>query len=110
MAEKLNYAFMSHSKDLNPKDRLRSIDNDSLNEQESLRYKQDTHYRSIFSWWVIVVVSVWVITTIVISFLEGFGIICLPTTAFATLLATTTANILGLAYIVLKGMFPSNKE
>lgn len=29
--------------------------------------------------------------------------------SFSALLTTTTANILGLAYIVLKGMFPQKK-
>lgn len=41
---------------------------------------------------------------------EDFDIMHLPIAAFGTLLATTTANILGLAYIVLKGMFPPNKD
>lgn len=84
-----------------------NVDNDSILEQKRLRYKQNTHYRSIFSWWVIIIVSVWILATIAISFLEGFGVMSLPVAAFGTLLATTTANILGLAYIVLKGMFPS---
>lgn len=47
---------------------------------------------------------------ILISFLEGFNIMHLPVAAFGTLLATTTANILGLAYIVLKGMFPPERN
>lgn len=108
MAEESSYSFISHSKDVTTKDTLRNIDNDSINQQEKARYTQDTQYRRIFSRWVIVIVSVWVAATILIAFLEGLGIMELAVSAFCTLLATTTANILGLAYIVLKGMFPPN--
>lgn len=39
-------------------------------------------------------------------FFGGFSLCELSDVVLSTLLATTTANILGLAYIVLKGMFP----
>lgn len=87
-------------------DELRGIDNDNLHEQKRMRYAQDTHYRRVFSWWVIGLVSLWFLAIISITFLEGLGVMQLPIAAYSTLLATTTANILGLAYIVLKGMFP----
>lgn len=107
MDRKKAVSFIAFSKNPDLKDELKSIDNDSLDEQERIRYQQDTHYRSILSWWVIIVVSIWILVTIIISLLEGLEILKLSVTAFSTLLATTTANILGLAYIVLKGMFPS---
>jgi hypothetical protein len=86
------------------------VDDDSLEEQKRIRYKQDTHYRCIFSWWVIAVVSVWLSAILVIVFLQGAKILNLESSSFAMLLGTTTVNVLGLSYIVLKGMFPNPNE
>lgn len=86
------------------------IDTDSfgLKSQESIRYRQDTKERRLLSHWVIVVVSVWLFLTIAILALNRLLRFNLSDTVCCMLLGTTTANILGLAFIVLKGLFPNN--
>lgn len=95
---------------------ISSFDIDNLDlkgQQEALkghRYKQDTKERKLLSHWVICVVSIWlflVISTLICNSLLSIG---LSDTVCVTLLTTTTINILGLAYIVLKGLFPSNEK
>ena len=84
---------------------LDGIDDMSLREQKKVRYGQDTKYRSYLAIWVMWVVSVWLLCVIAIIGLCGFGTMHLDGTVLVTLLATTTVNVLGLAYIVLRGIF-----
>lgn len=86
-----------------------NIDTQNKEEQESERFKQDTHYRKLFSDWVMWIVPVWLLLVMVLLFLSAFGLCGLPVAVMTTLLATTTVNILGLAFIVLRGMFPMPK-
>lgn len=86
------------------------IDDKSIREQKTTRYSQNTKYRKYFSIWVMLIVPIWLLAVFSLLVLCGFGICQLSSTVLSTLLATTTANILGLAYIVLKGMFPQEKE
>lgn len=86
-----------------------NIDTQNKEEQESERFKQDTHYRKFFSIWVMTVVPVWLFLVMVLLFLSAFGLCGLPVAVMTTLLATTTVNILGLAFIVLRGLFPVPK-
>ena len=88
---------------------LGDVDSLSLKGQKTLRYTQDTKYRKILAHWVMWVVSIWLgLTLFVVTFNKLF---CfnLDDSVCIVLLGTTTVNILGLAYIVLKGIFP-NKE
>lgn len=85
-------------------------DESSLKEQVRERYRQNTRYRRIFSWWVIVVVSAWLLAAMVAVYLQGFGAFTMDGWTFRVFLATTTVNVIGLAYIVLKGMFPQDKK
>jgi len=86
------------------------VDAYGLKDQESIRYKQDTEERKLLSHWVMLVVSIWlllVLVAVVFNKLLCFGIepsVCLM------LLGTTTVNILGLAFIVLHGLFDTNKK
>ena len=84
-------------------------DKDDLEEQSKLRYKQDTKFRRHLSVWVMIIVPVWMILVLVIVFFNGFRLTDLSDTAMVALLSTTTVNVLGLAYIVLKGIFPESK-
>lgn len=88
-------------------------DEDDLDEQEKkLRNKaidQDIKHRNILVYWVMSVVSVWLIAVVLII------VFCrnLTDTVKVTLLTTTTINILGLPFIILKGLFgdkDNNKE
>ena len=77
----------------------------SMEDQERKRYGQDTRFRKYLTYWVMVIVPIWLFLVIVIVYLCSFGLCKLTDVQMSTLLATTTANVLGLAYIVLKGMF-----
>lgn len=82
-------------------------DEHSLREQKILyndRFKKDTTWRCRLSWWVIGVDSVWLTSILVILFLNTKSI-QLSDSVLLMLLGTTTVNVLGLAFIVLKGLF-----
>lgn len=70
------------------------------------RFRQDTEFRKYFSYWVMLIVPGWLVLTMVLMTCAGFGWMRFSDGAIIALLTTTTANVLGLAHIVLKGMFP----
>lgn len=80
-------------------------DAEDLETQERKRYAQDTTYRKLLAKWVMWVVSVWLGIVITIVVLTGFRVLTYTPTVLVTLLATTTINVLGLAFIVLRGLF-----
>lgn len=79
----------------------------TIDEQEKKkRYRQDTEFRKKFSNWVIWVDSVYLFVILVIVILYGCGLFKeMNSTVMVTLLGTTTANVLGLAAIILNGLF-----
>lgn len=107
--EKLNDMLDYHTQDSfgGP---LADIDNDSLRGQKRDRYRQNTTYRCHLTRWVMLIVPIWLSVVYLLLLLCGFGVCKLSDVVLSTLLATTTVNILGLAYIVLKGMFPQEHE
>lgn len=92
-----------------PNDDLDDIDDRSMREQRKARFSQDTRFRRHLACWVMFIVPIWLALVMAVLFLRGFRLIELPTEVLITLLATTTINVLGLAYIVLKGIFPEGK-
>lgn len=88
------------------------IDSDNLDAQrkrfENQRYKSDTESRGWLGAWTSVVVTLWLIAVLTILILND-RYICLSDTVLTTLLVTTTLNVLGLSFIVLKGHFPNSK-
>lgn len=86
------------------------VDKGTIKEQKSERYKQNTKYRRCLTVWVMHIVPIWLMAVFVLVVLCGLDVCSLSAAVLSTLLATTTANILGLAYIVLKGMFPQERE
>lgn len=76
---------------------------------ENERYKHDTNARKWLANWSAIVVSVWLFLVIIILF-ENSNRLHLADSVLSVLLGTTTLNILGLSYIVLKGYFPSNEK
>lgn len=83
-------------------------DTKTLQEQElelrNERFKNDTNWRCRLSWWVIIVDSVWLLAILQILTFNSYDY-HLSDTVLVTLLGTTTINVLGLAFIVLKGLF-----
>ena len=94
---------------LDPDNKLGSVDESSLEDQRRARYIMNTRFRSEFSYWVMVLIPAWLFMVLVIIILQGFRVIRLDSTETVALLATTSANVLGLAYIVLKGFFGNNQ-
>ena len=75
--------------------------------EEVARMKQDTADRKTLARWVRWIVPLWLIFTAFMFIFYGDKY---PSIIICTLLGTTTANIIGLGYILLKGVFPENKE
>lgn len=85
-------------------------DRNDLKEQIRARYEQDTKFRHHLSVWVMIIVPTWMILVLLLVCLTGKGKTELSDTTMVALLSTTTVNVLGLAYIVLKGIFPESKD
>ena len=78
---------------------------------EDQRYEQDTKWRDYLAWWVIGVTSGWMLIILFILVIKGFcSTFDLEKEVLITLLATTTANVLGLPLIVLRGIFSEGKH
>ncbi len=87
-----------------PAPSLNNVDNSPLKEQIH-RYHQDTEQRLFLAKWVVWVSSIWLGAVLIILIMCGYQLIILDIVVLNVFLATTTANVLGLAYIVLKGLF-----
>jgi hypothetical protein len=81
------------------------VDSLDLNHQKTIRYNQDTKERKRLATWVRWVVSLWLIFTAFTIAVNHILCFNLSDTVMCMLLGTTTANILGLAFIVIKGTF-----
>ncbi len=76
-----------------------------LGKQKAKRYGQDTQHRSHLIAWVMVIIPVWLVAVLLIVAF-AFRV---SDTVKTTLLVTTTANVIGLALVVLRGMFGEDK-
>lgn len=83
---------------------LDNVDNLPLAEQTD-RFRQDTAQRLFLAKWVVWVSSIWLGAVLAMLSMCGLKLMELGDTVLGVLLATTTVNVLGLAYIVLKGLF-----
>ncbi|WP_143257100.1 hypothetical protein [Alistipes onderdonkii] len=72
-----------------------------LGKQKSWRYYHDTIHRKHLICWVMWIIPVWLLAVLAITAFAG----AVSDTVKTTLLVTTTANVIGLALVVLKGMF-----
>ena len=84
---------------------LEDIDAKDIKNQLLERYGQDTRFRKHLARWVMFIVPLWLLAVVAIIVCSGIGWINLDKEVLITLLATTTANILGLAFVLLKGLF-----
>lgn len=84
------------------------IDSDDLTTQrrqfENQRYREDTSHRKWLAAWTVLVVTVWLVAVLYILLMNK-KFIGLGDTVLVALLGTTTLNVLGLSYIVLRGHF-----
>lgn len=83
----------------------KNIDILSLDDQKKARYKQDTWHRNVLVWWMMVIVSLWLVSVLLITAFNNPWCLRVSETVLVTLLATTTVNVLGLAYVILTGLF-----
>ena len=74
------------------------------------RYSDTSKLRKHSAYWVMIVVSFWLFLVVGIVFLCGFAVMSLEASVIIALLTTTTANILGLPLVVLRGLYPKEKE
>lgn len=94
---------------IHPEVGMEDMDVESKRSQ-SIRYKQNTAHRDYLVKWVVVTNSAWLIAVVVILIAHGAydekaKLFHLSDSVIMTLLGTTTVNVLGLAFIVLKGLF-----
>lgn len=101
---------------ITPAPALNDIDNEPKEAQIKERYRQDTRHRDYLVKWVVYTNSAWLIAILVIVIAhgaineDGSDRFHLTDTVMVTLLATTTANVLGLALIVLRGLFNQSEN
>lgn len=77
----------------------------NLNEQKKIRFGQDTKHRKQLVCWMMWVVSIWLGIVMFILMFNKLLKFNIDNEILITLLATTTINVLGLANIILKGLF-----
>ncbi|MGL5894138.1 MAG: hypothetical protein ACRCZM_05950, partial [Bacteroidales bacterium] len=81
-------------------------DQESISSEDiSNRYNEDTKHRRVMVYWTMAVVSAWLLLSLIILVW-----VRISDNVKITLLTTTTANILGLPYIILKGLFREDKK
>ena len=87
-----------------------NVDIINLKTQVKKRFEQDTKHRAFLAIWVVAATSLWLIVVLIIIFFCGFSFMGfhLSDTVLTVLLSTTTLNVLGLPFIVLKGFFKGN--
>lgn len=74
------------------------------------RYSDTSTLRKYSAVWVMVVVSVWLLVVLLILTLCGASVITIQSGVLIALLGTTTANIIGLPLVLLKGLYPKEEE
>lgn len=91
------------------------IDKNELPEQEKIsdhlrnkRYESDTNDRRWLAEWATATVTMWLFF-VLIMLLTNSESLHLSDTVLSVLLGTTTLNVLGLSFIVLRGHFTSTK-
>ncbi|AXG73956.1 hypothetical protein DVK85_06735 [Flavobacterium arcticum] len=103
-------SFRDTKIEVNPEDEIKAEEQEiSFEERERQaeleRYEADSIHRKKLILWATTLVSIWLGAVIIILLSVGFNIIKLSDTVMATLLGTTTLNVLGLMAIVLKDLF-----
>ena len=69
--------------------------------------KQEQRLQKWFAYWAVGLVSLWLGFVGVLLVLVGTSLISLSNTVLATLLATTTVNVIALSMVMAKGLFPN---
>ena len=105
MSKLNNYKYQLIGKPEAASDSLGNSDELSLENQEALRFRQDTKHRRHLVRWMMWVVSIWLIVVLLITTFNKRLCLGIEVQVLVTLLVTTTLNVLGLSRIVLSGLF-----
>lgn len=81
------------------------VDKLDKEDQYSERFRQDTKHRRILVNWMMCVVSIWLAVVLFCTIANKSLCLNIDKQVLITLLATTTLNVLGLANIILQGLF-----
>jgi len=82
-----------------------NVDQFGMDEQERIRFAQDTKHRGRLVLWMMWVVSIWLAAVLLFTAFNKLLCLDIDNKVLITLLATTTLNVLGLARIILGGLF-----
>lgn len=95
---------------LSPKSNKENPDSLSLDDQRkrlhNLRYSSDTSHRKWLAFWATGIVTSW-LGLVLFILMSNNSKFCLSDTVLSVLLGTTTLNVLGISFIVLRGLFNS---
>lgn len=86
-----------------------NADSMDMNQQKRIRFSQDTKHRRQLVIWMMCVVSAWLLIVLFIVVFNGILKLSVSDNVMITLLATTTVNVLGLANIILNGLFGGSR-
>ena len=75
--------------------------------EKTAAIRQERKLQKTVAKWVMVLVSVWLVFIAVVIWKVGKSHLDYSSSVLITLLATTTVNIIGLAYFMAKGLFPN---
>jgi hypothetical protein len=89
----------------NAQSSLGDVDKLDKEDQYSERFRQDTKQRKVLVRWMMWVVSIWLAIVLFCTIVGNILCLNMDKQVLITLLATTTINVLGLANIILKGLF-----
>jgi hypothetical protein len=90
-------------------DAINLEDQKILNALKGERFKSDTRAREYLAVWTAITVSIWLYFVMVIL-MSNTNVFKLSETVLITLLGTTTLNVLGLSFIVLRGHFSGGES
>lgn len=81
----------------------------TIDQLKADRYHNNTGLRTILARWALSIVTAW-LGIVAIILMYNNDEFCLSESVLITLLTTTTANVLGLIYIVMKDIFHGKSE
>lgn len=99
----------SEAREIKADNKATDYDNYSLEEQEAIRFGQDTKHRNWLVIWMMIVVGVWLMAVLLFSTFNNAWCLNISDNVLITLLATTTINVLGLSKIILGGLFGNRR-
>lgn len=86
--------------------RVFNPDEFDIGKQKGIRYGKDTRHRGRLITWVMVIIPCWLVAVLLITAFSDN----VDNNVKVALLVTTTANVIGLALVVLRGMFEKKSE